>query len=320
MNWLRKFEYRPVVSPAGRYSTSESDEDETKGFISEAPTKSSRQVVANRRTLILVSVANLFALVVSISLFGTWFYSNYMVRNAALRRVSGYSPIYDRYSVDLEDVVINGTFFPPKEGGSLIRHQPNPGDDKIWEEWELTRVYPVTREELTKMGKDYTTVAKLEDRDWGLGDNAYAAIFDVYHQLHCLNSIRKVVYGGYCKFHRLICRAGSTDSSASRQLEPGQSRQSHATRIAHEPLLRHLTPSSSVLWQPRHDPACLDVHAGIPIRRHVRHFFTRCRCLFSERGSYSRCLAGPLTRNATTLTSSPTGVETTPSTWTSTSR
>ncbi|OAG13117.1 uncharacterized protein CC84DRAFT_1078602 [Paraphaeosphaeria sporulosa] len=47
------------------------------------------------------------------------------------------------------------------------------------------------------MGKDYTTVAKLEDKDWGLGDNAYAAIFDVYHQLHCLNSLRKVVYGGY---------------------------------------------------------------------------------------------------------------------------
>jgi len=199
MNWLEKFEYRPVASATSRGSTSDSDEDETKGFISGAHTTSNRLFIISRRALILISLVNLCALLVSVSLFGVWFYSHYVVRNAALRRVSGYSPLYDKYTVDLEDVVINGTFYPPQEGGSIMRHQPNPADDKIWDEWELTRVYPVTREEITKMGKDYTTVAKLEDKDWGLGDNAYAAIFDVYHQLHCLNSLRKVVYGGYCK-------------------------------------------------------------------------------------------------------------------------
>jgi hypothetical protein len=199
MKWLEKFEYRAVAPGTSRDSTSESDEDETKGFISGAPTKGDKHFIISRRALVLISIINLSALLVSISLFGAWFHSHYLVRNAALRRVSGYSPLYDRYSVDFEDVVINGTFFPPQEGGSIMRHQPNPVDDKTWEEWELTRVYPVTREEITKMGKDYTTVAKLEDKDWGLGDNAYAAIFDVYHQLHCLNSLRKVVYGGYCK-------------------------------------------------------------------------------------------------------------------------
>ncbi|KAL5407595.1 hypothetical protein PMIN03_007070 [Paraphaeosphaeria minitans] len=197
MKWLEKLEYKPVASGSSRDSTSESDEYETKGFISGVHTKDQRQFLISRRALILVSIINLSALLISISFFGTWFYSHYLVRNAALRRVSGYNPIYDKYAVDFEDTTINGTFFPPKEGGSIMRHQPNPADDKIWEEWELTRVYPVTREELTKMGKDYTTVAKLEDKDWGLGDNAYAAIFDVYHQLHCLNSLRKVVYGGY---------------------------------------------------------------------------------------------------------------------------
>lgn len=199
MNWLQRFEYRPVGSATNRDSTSESDEEETKGFIRGDPGSGQRRFLLSHGALVLITIVNLSALVLSVSLFGAWFYNNYMVRNAALRRVSGYSPIYERYTVDFKDVVINGTFFPPKEGGSLMRHQPNDADDKTWDEWELTRVYPVTREELTKMGKDYSTVAKLEDKDWGLGDNAYAAIFDVYHQLHCLNSIRKVVYGGYCK-------------------------------------------------------------------------------------------------------------------------
>jgi hypothetical protein len=48
------------------------------------------------------------------------------------------------------------------------------------------------------MGKDPSTVAKLEDADRGLGDDdAYVAIMDVYHQLHCLNTPRKLAYAEY---------------------------------------------------------------------------------------------------------------------------
>ncbi|KAF2033088.1 hypothetical protein EK21DRAFT_45679, partial [Setomelanomma holmii] len=47
------------------------------------------------------------------------------------------------------------------------------------------------------LGKDPTTVTKLEDDIWGLGDDAYATIFDVYHQVHCLNSLRHIAYGEY---------------------------------------------------------------------------------------------------------------------------
>jgi hypothetical protein len=55
----------------------------------------------------------------------------------------------------------------------------------------------VSREELRKMGVDPSTAAKLEDDVWGLGDDAYASIFDVYHQVHCLNSLRRIAYGDY---------------------------------------------------------------------------------------------------------------------------
>ncbi|KAI0890138.1 uncharacterized protein GGS22DRAFT_150087 [Annulohypoxylon maeteangense] len=47
------------------------------------------------------------------------------------------------------------------------------------------------------MGKDPSTVPKLENSDWGLGDDAYVGAFDVYHQIHCLNTLRHNAYRDY---------------------------------------------------------------------------------------------------------------------------
>ncbi len=74
---------------------------------------------------------------------------------------------------------------------------PNSAADNLWEEWELTRVFPLTREDVIKLGKNPKYTAKLEDEIWGLGNDAYAGTFDVYHQLHCLNSLRHIAYGTY---------------------------------------------------------------------------------------------------------------------------
>jgi len=208
MRWLQKFDHRPAGLPTSRDSCSESDEDETKGFLSGGSIRNDKHVGVSKKTLAIVTVVNVCFFLISSALFSAWFFKDYMVFNAAYKRVSAYSPVLDRYKIETKTVKINGTFFPPKEGGSVARHQPNPEDEEIWDEWELTRVYPVTREQLTRMGKDYSTVAKLEDKDWGLGDDAYATVFDVYHQIHCLNSIRKVVYGGYCKRIYLSYRLG----------------------------------------------------------------------------------------------------------------
>lgn len=80
---------------------------------------------------------------------------------------------------------------------SIARAMPNNASDEIWDEIELTRIFPVTKADIIKMGKDPSTVVKLEDKLWGLGDDAYATTFDLYHQLHCLNSLRQIAYGGY---------------------------------------------------------------------------------------------------------------------------
>lgn len=146
---------------------------------------------------IIVTSLNIIMLLISSTLFAKWYHSQRSLRNNDYRRVAPYSPIFDKFDLGPTTKKINGSFYPSRDGGSIARQQPNPNSDAIWNEWELTRVYPATRENIIKMGTDPSTVAKLEDDVWGLGDDAYATIFDVYHQVHCLNSLRHVAYGDY---------------------------------------------------------------------------------------------------------------------------
>ncbi|KAM3462188.1 hypothetical protein NHJ6243_004285 [Beauveria neobassiana] len=117
--------------------------------------------------------------------------------NAKLRATSSYSPVFKL--IDLEPSIrrINGTVSFP-ENPSIARQFPNTQADAQWEDdIDLIRPIPITREQIIMMGKDPETVAKLEDKDWGLGDNAYVAALDIFHNLHCLNTLRRAAYGAY---------------------------------------------------------------------------------------------------------------------------
>jgi hypothetical protein len=74
---------------------------------------------------------------------------------------------------------------------------PNDAADSIWDEYDLRRVFPISSAQIIKLGKDPSTVVKLEDDIWHLGDDAYASALDVFHQLHCLNNLRKRAYGTF---------------------------------------------------------------------------------------------------------------------------
>jgi hypothetical protein len=93
-------------------------------------------------------------------------------------------------------VLINGTLFPPKHR-DVGRQMPNPDADRVWDEWSTADVIAISRDDILRMGKDPLTAAKLEHSDWGLGEDKYAGIFDVYHHLHCLNALRHIAYGRY---------------------------------------------------------------------------------------------------------------------------
>jgi len=92
--------------------------------------------------------------------------------------------------------LVEGTIFPA-DNASIAREMPNPTADAAWQEWEGARIIPVTRADILRLGKDPKTAFKLENSVWGLGDDAYAAHLDVFHQLHCLNTLREIAYGNY---------------------------------------------------------------------------------------------------------------------------
>lgn len=105
--------------------------------------------------------------------------------------------MFDRLDLEMQPRVVQGTLFPAREGASIARELPNAAADAQWEEWELNRFYALTRAEIVRLGKDPSTVPKLKNAEWGLGDDAYVGAFDVYHQIHCLNTLRQHAYGGY---------------------------------------------------------------------------------------------------------------------------
>ncbi|KAG6103204.1 hypothetical protein E4U31_002976 [Claviceps sp. LM219 group G6] len=163
------------------------------------------------RAFIVISISNMVLFLMTASMMTSLgIRSQKRLLNAELRATSSYTPIYDM--IDLEPSIrrINGTVMPAGKL-SIARQFPNPAADAIWtQDIELIRPIPVTREQIIKMGKDPDTVAKLEDDDWGLGDDAYVAALDVFHNLHCLNVLRQAAYATY--YNRTIGSSGVLSS------------------------------------------------------------------------------------------------------------
>lgn len=88
---------------------------------------------------------------------------------------------------------------------------PNPAADREWHDYEKVRPIPLTRSQIIKLGKDPETVAKFEDSVWGLGDDAYVADLDMFHQIHCLNTLRTMAYARYYNRTALDVSSSSSD-------------------------------------------------------------------------------------------------------------
>lgn len=106
-------------------------------------------------------------------------------------------PVLDILELELHPTTVQGMLFPPKNRVSIARETPNAVADEIWEEWGLARFIPLTRADIVRLGKDLSIITRLEDREWGLGGDAYVSAFNVYHQIQCLNGLRRIVYQSY---------------------------------------------------------------------------------------------------------------------------
>jgi hypothetical protein len=103
------------------------------------------------------------------------------------------APILDDIEIPTYPKMTNGTVFPPT-WLSIARQDPGPETDAAWAVFEKVLTHAITSDQVRALGKDPSTVAKFEDEYWGLGDDAYMAQMDVFHQIHCINVLRSAAF------------------------------------------------------------------------------------------------------------------------------
>ncbi|KAI0546159.1 hypothetical protein F4679DRAFT_558659 [Xylaria curta] len=186
---------------------------ESRGLLNDAHVKNQiHQSLrwTTRTNITALTILNVILFGLSLSMLGTtWYYRSSFVKNADLRRTSIYSPVYDLIDLGLHEVRVNGTLYP-QEQPSIARQMPNPVADSVWEDYERVRPLRLTKSQLIRMGKDPSRVSQYKDKDWGFGDDAYVGDLDVFHQLHCLNTLRQYAYADYYNMTKLDASDGSS--------------------------------------------------------------------------------------------------------------
>ncbi|KAK8044806.1 hypothetical protein PG993_004830 [Apiospora rasikravindrae] len=143
-------------------------------------------------------------------------------RNGYLRPVSMFcslsksctAPVLDETDIGIEKKRMDATLLqrvPPV----IYREEPSRKVDEAWQALWDTRPIPLTAEHVRRMGKDPSEAVRIPS-DWGYGEDAYFGRLDVFHQMHCLDALRREVYfdhyygkrypGGFnttSEFHRL---------------------------------------------------------------------------------------------------------------------
>jgi Mycotoxin biosynthesis protein UstYa len=79
---------------------------------------------------------------------------------------------------------------------SMFRKSPSPEVDAAWEKISNLRPIMLSRNEVIATGKDPNKAVRFDDT-FGLGNEAFAGRIDVFHQIHCLDAIRRDVHWDY---------------------------------------------------------------------------------------------------------------------------
>ena len=82
------------------------------------------------------------------------------------------------------------------EPASVFRKEPSPEVDEAWIQIAEINPIAISGAAVTALGKDPKRAVKWPE-SFGFGSDAYAARLDVFHQIHCLDAIRREVYFDY---------------------------------------------------------------------------------------------------------------------------
>ena len=100
------------------------------------------------------------------------------------------APVLDRVDIPTSPIQIDGALFTP-DNPSIYRQEPSPEVDAAWVELELIRAIPISADDVVRLGKDPSIAARFPE-DIGFGPDAYMAQIDVFHQIHCVNVLRRL--------------------------------------------------------------------------------------------------------------------------------
>lgn len=98
---------------------------------------------------------------------------------------------------------------------SIFRQDPSHEVDLAWDRIGDLRLIPLTRNEVKAIGKDPQDPVKFPD-NFGLGPDAYAGRLEVFHQIHCLDALRREAYFEY--YYGSVYPGGFNETSEMHRL------------------------------------------------------------------------------------------------------
>lgn len=112
----------------------------------------------------------------------------------ALKATSGYSPIFDEVDLAPAWTTVDGRLHTTANA-SIYRGQPSAETDEAWDDLaaEAYEVILASADVLERAGYNPAHYFKAP-ASWGYGDDKFPVQIDVFHQIHCLNAVRKQMY------------------------------------------------------------------------------------------------------------------------------
>ncbi|WQF82420.1 Putative mycotoxin biosynthesis protein UstYa [Colletotrichum destructivum] len=142
-----------------------------------------------QRNSLLKDIALLCSMFLSVVLLGALITDKPSLQQC-IKSTSAYSPLLDRYHVDLSPRLSTNSSLEPGATPSIYRQPPSPEVDAAWSRVTSTHLFPLRRDEVIKMGKDPDFVALMPE-EFGFGEGLHAGFMDVFHKIHCLDVLRR---------------------------------------------------------------------------------------------------------------------------------
>ncbi|KAI7972940.1 hypothetical protein EIK77_001514 [Talaromyces pinophilus] len=105
------------------------------------------------------------------------------------------APVFDRFPVYKSEVHDNFTIYWPGDKPSIFQQPPSPEVDEAWDRISSTESIALSAEEVRRIGYDPAATWPAPESDFG--EDVYYGVLDVFHQLHCLNNLRKTTWPEY---------------------------------------------------------------------------------------------------------------------------